>query len=45
MLREKLIDDDSLKYFVGHDISAMLYPLLAIWASISLSNTKSVEYY
>ncbi len=44
MLRRKLIDDASGKYFAGHEISPIRNPKNIAWASISLSNTKSSEF-
>src|SRR5690554_540933 len=40
----KLMDEASVKYFVGQVISAISYPLWKIWASIWLSKTKSSEF-
>jgi hypothetical protein len=44
MDRLKLMEDASLKYFVGQVISAISKPALQIWATIWLSKTKSSEF-
>src|ERR1039457_2060766 len=43
MLRRRLMEDASAKYFVGQLTSAMVNPCQRICASIWLSNTKSSE--
>src|ERR1039458_9604328 len=44
-LRRKLIEDASGKYFVGQLTSAIVKPCQKICASISLSKTKSSEFF
>ncbi len=44
MLRRRLIDDASAKYFVGQETSPIENPKYAICASIWLSKTKSSEF-
>src|ERR1017187_10886117 len=43
-LRLKLMDEASLKYFVGQEISPMRKPNMTAWAIIWLSKTKSSEF-
>src|ERR1041384_2369939 len=44
MLRVRLIDEASMKYFVGQVTSAIVCPNQRTWASIWLSKTKSFEF-